>query len=334
MREIRTATDPLLAALDAMREGPRVVAIGGGHGLASALQAISRYAGMVTAVVTVADDGGSSGRLAPVLGIPPPGDLRQCLLALTEEDSTWRSLFEHRFEDGDVAGHSLGNLIIAALIESEGGIVEGLRSASLLLDAAGIVLPAATERLGLGAVIDGEKVDGQVAITLRRGALEHLWVTPASAEATPQAVEAIAEADQIVLGPGSLYTSVMAALVVPGLVESINQSTARLVFVANLTTQDGETLGMDCADHLHALLELTGVRQPSTIVANTAAVHVDPPLEQLSVEPEVVETYGVDVVLADIVDPAAKWPRHDPARLGGVLARLVSDDPERGETTQ
>lgn len=328
MREVGTAPHPLLAALDAMREGPRVVAVGGGHGLASALQAIGRYAGLVTAVVTVADDGGSSGRLAPELGIPPPGDLRRCLLALTGEDSVWRTLFEHRFAEGDLAGHSLGNLIIAALVESEGGIVEGLRRASLLLDAAGIVLPAATERLGLGAVIDGETVEGQVAITLRRGAVQHLAVTPAGVEATPEALDAIHEADQIVLGPGSLYTSVMATLVVPGIVESINQSAARLVFVSNLTTQDGETLGMDGADHLHALLELTGVRQPSTIVANTAAVHVDPPLQQVFVEPEVVETYGVDVVLADIVDPAAKWPRHDPARLGGVLARLVSDDPE------
>ena len=323
-----------MASLDIARDGPRVVAVGGGHGLANVLRAISRYAGAITAIVTVADDGGSSGRLAPALQIPPPGDLRQCLLALTPDDSVWRTLFAHRFSDGDVEGHSLGNLIIAALAEAEGGFVPGLMAAARLLGAQGTVLPASPELLTLNAIIEGEKVEGQVAITLRRGPVEQLRVTPASAEATPEAVEAILDADQIVLGPGSLYTSVLAAMVVPGIVEAINQSKARLVFVANLMTQDGETLAMDCADHLHALLEISGVRPPSTIVANAAAVHVDPPLEPLAVEPDVVETYGVDVVLADVVDPQAAWPSHDPARLGGVLARLVSTNPNSGDVNR
>jgi uncharacterized cofD-like protein len=323
MREVSTALEPLLEAIELERDGPNVVAIGGGHGLAQALRAISRYAGHVTAVVTAADDGGSSGRLAPDLGMPPPGDLRRCLLALAPDDAKLRSLFAHRFSRGDVGGHSLGNLMLAALVEAEGGIVAGLRAAASLLGSTGTVLPAATEPLRLVAIIDGAKVEGQVAITLRRGRVEHLEVAPRSAEATPEAVDAIRAADQIVLGPGSHFTSLMAALVVPGIVAAINESTAKMVLVANLTTQDGETLNMDGADHLHSLLEITGMRQPSTIVANTAAVRVDPPLEQLIVEPEVVETYGVDVASADILDPAAPWPRHDPARLGGMLGRLV-----------
>ena len=240
MREIQTATDPWLAALDVERHGPSVVAIGVGHGLAQALKAITRYAGDTTAVVTVADDGGSSGRLAPALGIPPPGDLRQCLLALTPDDSVWRTLFEHRFSGGDVDGHSLGNLIVAALGDTHGGFVAGMQEAARLLGAIGTALPASPEALGLAAIIDGEKVEGQVAITLRRGTIEQLNVTPASAEATREVIEATAETDQIVLGPGSLYTSVMAAMVVPGIVEAINASRARLVFVVNLITQDAE----------------------------------------------------------------------------------------------
>jgi uncharacterized cofD-like protein len=329
VRELDTATDPLLAALEKAWEGPRVVAVGGGHGLAQGLKAIARYAGPITAIVTAADDGGSSGRLAPVLGIPPPGDLRRCLVALTPDDSPLRRLFEHRFDGGELAGHSLGNLMIASLAASEGGIVPGLHAAGRILGAVGVAVPAAPEPLRLTAVVDGSRVEGQVAVTLQRGVIERLTVEPTSAEATPEAVEAILEADQIVLGPGSLYTSVMAALVVPGIVEAVNRSPARLVFVANLVTQDGETLGMDGADHLHALLELTGIRQPSTIVANTGAVRTDPPLQPVTVDPEVVETYGVDVALADVVDPTVHWPQHDAARLGGVLGRLVPDTPER-----
>ena len=231
-------------------------------------------------------------------------------------------MFDHRFDSGDVAGHSLGNLILAALTEIEGDFVAALRTAGSMLEAMGTVIPASTRRLGLEARIDGATVSGQVAIMRSRGAIEAIRVVPAEAEAPPSAVEAIVEADQIVLGPGSLYTSVMAAMVVPGITEAINRSSATLVYVANLMTQDGETLGMDCADHLDALLTLTGVRPPSAIVANTAPIDVDPPREAVRVDREAVETYGVDVVGADLRDPHSEWPRHDPIRLGEVLAGL------------
>ncbi len=325
-----TAPDALMERSASEVDGPRVVAIGGGHGLAQALRAVTRYASAITAIVTVADDGGSSGRLAPGLDIPPPGDIRQCLLALTPAGSVWRRLFEYRFGGADVEGHSLGNLILAALSDVEGDFERALLAAESILGSVGSVVPAAAARLKLTARVDGETVEGQVAIALSRGRIEELAVVPGDAEASGRALAAIAAADQIVLGPGSLYTSIMAALVVPGIVDAINASQARLVYVANLITQDGETLGMDCADHLHALLEITGVRQPSTIVANQAEVTVDPPLEALVVEPGVVETYGVDVALADVVDPAAEWPRHDPARLAAVLARLASNELDPG----
>ncbi|MCP3976196.1 MAG: uridine diphosphate-N-acetylglucosamine-binding protein YvcK [bacterium] len=315
--------DPFAAALEAPRSGPNVVAVGGGTGLAQALGAIGRYAGTIHAIVTVADDGGSSGRLAPGLDIPPPGDIRQCLIALTPDDSVWRRLFEYRFAGSDVEGHSLGNLVIAALADLEGSFEDALKRAERILGAIGSVVPAAGERLHLEAVVDGVAVSGQVAITKARGHISELTVSPREAEATPRAIDALLAAEQIVLGPGSLYTSIVAALVVPEIVEAINGSDAKLVYVCNLITQDGETLGMDAADHLDALLSLTGVRPPNAIVANAIPVEIAPPLSAVIVDEDAIETYGVDVVAADLVDPAAAWPRHDPARLGGVLGRLV-----------
>jgi len=325
VRPLDVEPDVLEEALSAIRRGPSVVAIGGGKGLAQALTAMTRYAGSITAVVTVADDGGSSGRLAPALEIPPPGDIRKCLIALTPEDSVWRRLFEYRFESADVSGHSLGNLIIASLADLEGDFEAALRAAQLLLGSVGLVVPVSPQRLHLKAVIDGEERDGQVAIALARGTVESIWLEPTDAEASDSALDAIAAADQIVLGPGSLFTSVLATLLVPGIAEAINSSRARLVYVANLTTQDAETLGMDAADHLEDLLAMSGIRPPSTIVANASPIEPEPPLEPLDVDTEVMSTYGADVVFADLVDPVSARPRHDPARLGGVLGRLINN---------
>jgi 2-phospho-L-lactate transferase/gluconeogenesis factor (CofD/UPF0052 family) len=292
---------PLAEALEEVlateRQGPHVVAIGGGKGLSTALRAIQRYAGQIDAVVTVADDGGSSGRLALGLEIPPPGDIRKCLIALTPEDSVWRDLFEYRFAgDADVTGHSLGNLIIASLADLTGDFRSALRASEKLLGAVGSVIPASAERL-------------------------HIEAT--EAVASPEAVEAISLAEQIVVGPGSLYTSVLATLLVPGIAEAINESNARLIYVANVSTQDGETLGMDCADHLDALIAMSGMRPPAAIVANETSVTFPPPLEALEVDEEVLATYGVDVVSGHFVDLESAVPRHDPVRLGGVLARLI-----------
>jgi uncharacterized cofD-like protein len=321
---ISTETEALLEELDLRKHGPRVVAIGGGTGLARALEAIRGYAGSIDAVVTVADDGGSSGRLAPGLDIPPPGDIRKCLIALTPDESVWRSLFEHRFTGADVEGHSLGNLIIAALADIEGSFEAALRSSENLLGAVGSVIPASPLHLRLEAIIDGREVTGQVNIARARGTVEHIGVMPADPPASESALMVIEAAGQIVLGPGSLYTSLIAALVVPGITDAVNQSGADLVFVTNIVTQDGETLGMDAADHLDALIHMTGVRPPGAIVANDFPVSVEPPLEQLAVDGEAVATYGADLVTADLLDREAERPSHDPSLLGEVLRGLTA----------
>ncbi len=322
---MRIGTEPetFLEVLEFGGGGPHVVAIGGGTGLARALEAIRGYAGRIDAIVTVADDGGSSGRLAPSLDIPPPGDIRKCLIALTPDDSVWRRLFEHRFTGADVEGHSLGNLIIAALADIEGSFEMALRSSEHLLGAVGSVIPASPLHLELEATIDGLPVKGQVNIALARGAIEHIGVAPADAEATESAIFAIESADQIVLGPGSLYTSVIAALVVPGIVDAVNRAEVDLVYVTNIVTQDGETIGLDAADHLDALLHMTGVRPPGAIVASDSPVSVDPPLEALAVDGEAIATYGGDLVTADLLDRDAERPSHDTSRLTEVLRGLT-----------
>lgn len=314
---------PMLEALEPAEPGPKVVALGGGHGLAQALIAIRGYAAAITAVVSVADDGGSSGRLAPALGLPPPGDCRRALLALSPDPSPWRAAVCHRFESGDVAGHSLGNLVLAALAASEGGLEAALATLGRLLGARGRVVPAAPMPLHLQAVIDGAGVRGQVAIALSRGRIESLEVEPAEAAASPSALEALAEADQVVIGPGSLFTSLAATLVVPGMAAGLNASPGRLVYICNLTTQDGETLGLDGAAHVRALCEVTGIRVPDVVVANDAPFRVPAALEAVWADRGEIESLGGKLEAAGLVDGAAPWPQHDAARLGAVLRRLA-----------
>jgi uncharacterized cofD-like protein len=317
--------DPALDLLGLDPDGPAVVAIGGGHGLALTLEAVQAYAGSITAVVSVADDGGSSGRLTAGLGMPPPGDIRRCLLALTPEPSMWSELLGYRFPDvtpgpTGVAGHSLGNLMIAAVADLQGDFSGALATVGELLGSVGRVVPAATRAARLSARVAGRKVVGQVAIARARGPLEELQVGPEGIEAHPDALAAIRAADQIVLGPGSLVTSLSAALVVPGIAEAVMASRARRVFVLNLVTQDGETLGFDGAAHAEALVRLTGVSGPGGIVANRGPLVVPPGLEAVLLDGP---AYGWDVIPADVVDRRADWPAHDPVALGRVLAQLV-----------
>lgn len=323
MSETDLLVDPLLQELEDGFDGLQVTAIGGGHGLAAALRAILDYADVVNAVVTVADDGGSSGRLAPHLDIPPPGDIRRALLALAPQPSLWRSLIEYRFEGADVAGHSLGNLILAAMADLGGDFGDAVNTAGRLLGVRGAVIPVAGVPLALEADVDGTVVRGQVAIATSRGMITDVRVVPGDVPASRSALDALRAADQIVLGPGSLYTSVIAPLKVPGVVEAINESSATLVYVLNLTTQDGETLGMDGMEHLEALVAIGGVRAPDAVVVHDGALAAPPGVERVDVDRDRLRDAGVRVVAGDIAGSGDGWPHHDPARLGAVLRRLA-----------
>ena len=234
------------------RRGPAVVALGGGHGTAVTLQAARQFAGTLTGVVSVADDGGSSGRLRELLNVVALGDMRKCLVALAAEDSALALAFEHRFEDGELAGHALGNLILAGLVEATGDLVAGVRSAADLLGAQGDVLPATSERVVLKAEAADGEVAGQVAVS-RAGNIERVSLVPGDAQPPRLAVERILAADQIVIGPGSLFTSVLAAAAVGGIAEAVARTAAQRVYVCNLRPQLPETAGFDVAAHVAAL---------------------------------------------------------------------------------
>lgn len=316
--ETAVALEPLLLDPD----GPIVVAIGGGHGQAAALEAIQCYAGEISALVSVADDGGSSGRLSE-LGMPPPGDVRRCLLALTPEPSLWSELFAHRFQAGDVAEHSLGNLILAALTDLFGDFESAVATAERMLGTMGTVIPVADHPVVLAATIDGKLVVGQDRISKTVGHLTELHIEPREVAATRRALAAVAVADQIVIGPGSLYTSIISALKVNMLAPAIMGADAQRVFVLNLVTQDGETLGMDGAAHLGAMATHVGVTGPGVVVAHDGILEVPEGHEQVMLDVEEAARHGWRVVVADVANEWADWPTHDPLKLGRVLEELA-----------
>lgn len=312
------APSPLLRS-----SGPDLVAIGGGHGLSMVLAAARSYAQRVTGVVTVADDGGSSGRLTSTLDIPPPGDMRRGLLALSPDDTVFRRLFEYRFTDTDVAGHSMGNLILAAMTELLGDFEKALLACGYLMGARGRIIPVASQSLELSARIDHELVNGQVAVAQHRGTVQELIVEPRDAPANPAVLEAIEMADQIVLGPGSLFTSVLSCLVVPGIAEAIDASRAELVYILNLTTQDGETWGMSGLDHVEAIRSFTGITRDGTILAQDGAVEVPDGVDALEIDTAAAARRGWKVQYADFCNTDGDWPAHDTAKLTKALSELA-----------
>ncbi|MEX0946760.1 MAG: gluconeogenesis factor YvcK family protein [Acidimicrobiia bacterium] len=322
-----TATEVRLEEILLDPAGPKVVALGGGHGLAITLEALQSYASEITAVVAVADDGGSSGRLTTGLGMPPPGDLRRCLLALTPEPSIWSELFAYRFSGGDIEDHSLGNLLLAALTDLTGDFASASDMAGQMLGAVGRVVPAANQPAVLQATVGGQELTGQTVISKARGGVSSFRIGPEGLEAHADALHAIGNADQIVIGPGSLYTSLLAVLMVPGIAEAVMASNAGRVFVLNLIYQDGETLGMSGAQHLAHLGEIGGVKGPGAVVVNGSDLRLPPsppvPVLAVRLDDEDAMAWGWSVRRADVVDHGAEWPEHEPLALGAALSKLL-----------
>ena len=264
---VRRSTDGLPLTPD----GPIVVALGGGYGLSASLRAARLYAGQITGVVSVADDGGSSGRLREAFGIPAPGDLRRCLVALASNGNVWAEAFEHRFDGAELDGHPIGNIVLAGLTDTLGSFGAAIDECLRLLGGVGRVVPATEEPVTLKAVyrdpdspIGHGTVEGEVAVgkTLN---LTSIAVVPADPMVPDEALAAIAGADQLILGPGSLFTSVLAVLAVPALRAAVAASKAQRVYVANLGEQHPETTGFNVADHLEAL-RAHGVRPDVVLV--------------------------------------------------------------------
>ncbi|HYA45528.1 MAG TPA: uridine diphosphate-N-acetylglucosamine-binding protein YvcK [Acidimicrobiales bacterium] len=233
---------------------PNVVALGGGHGLATTLSAVRRYAGTLTAIVSVADDGGSSGKLRDSWVGPAPGDIRRCLLSLADTGQVWARALDHRFGTGELAGHSLGNLVLVALAETMGGVVPAAKEVGRLLGVEASVLPATETRVELKAELaSGEVVAGQTSVSHAPSPVRRVWLEPGGPPAPAEALEAIAAADQVVIGPGSLFTSILAACAVPGILAALDARSAGRVYVCNLRPQESETAGFDADAHLGAL---------------------------------------------------------------------------------
>ncbi|MDQ4065217.1 MAG: uridine diphosphate-N-acetylglucosamine-binding protein YvcK [Actinomycetota bacterium] len=293
----------------------KVVGIGGGHGLAATLRAARLYADDIAAVVTVADDGGSSGRLTRELGVPPPGDLRNCLVALASHDEL-AELFQHRFDSGALTGHTVGNLIIAALTEAIGDFAHAVGEAGRLLGSVGSVHPATNALVRLHARVAGGEVKGQVAVAQTTAPIQAVYLEPSDPPANPAAVEAIMRADQIVLGPGSLFTSLIATLLVPGIRRALQETSARRIFVCNSRQQKGETEGLDAASHVQALLAHAGAFSLDRVVVQWPEL----PADAVTVDDAALSFLGIEVVKADVTTDGGT---HDPHRLAEALGKLL-----------
>ena len=309
--------------------GPKVVAIGGGHGLSVLLRGLKRHTSNITAIVTVADDGGSSGRLRSELGVLPPGDFRNCIAALADDEALTTQLFQYRFGDGkELNGHSFGNLFITAMAEVAGSFERAILESGRVLAIQGRVLPSTLYDVTLMGDLRAEpvgvsRVAGESRITQARGAIERVYLEPDDAPAYPGAVRALLEADLIVAGPGSLYTSVLPNLLVPDVAQAIAASRATKVYVCNVATQRGETDGYSAGDHVSVLEAHVGAGLFQVVVVNdNLEVDFDAPAGVEVVPVDVRPDAGYRVITADLVDRARPW-LHDSDKLARALLDLL-----------
>jgi len=307
---------------------PRIVAIGGGHGLATLLRGVKKYTSEITAIVTVADDGGSSGRLRRALGVLPPGDFRNCLAALADDEALITQLFQYRFGDGgELNGHSFGNLFITAMTEITGSFERAILESGRVLAIRGRVLPSTLRDVTLLADLSLEaehvnRVAGESSISKAGGVIRRVYLEPDDAPAYPEAVHEILEADMVVAGPGSLYTSVLPNLLVPDIARAVAASRAIKVYVCNVATQRGETEGYTAADHVAALEAHVGSGLfPIVLVNANLDVHFDAPAGVELVAARFPAAASYRVITEDLVDPIHPW-RHDSEKLAQALFRI------------
>ncbi|MCL4540290.1 MAG: YvcK family protein [Bacteroidetes bacterium] len=306
----------------------RIVAIGGGTGLPVLLTSLKDWTEDLTAVVTMADDGGSSGRLRHELNVLPPGDIRNCLVALADEDNELASLFQYRFSDGSgLAKHNLGNLIITALADGNKGLTGAIDTISGILEIKGKVVPSTLDDITLWATTKAQsRIKGQ-AIIARSGPLDCVYIEPGDARAYQPAIEAIENADALILGPGSLFTSIIPMLLVRDISDAIRRSAAAKIYVCNTVNQRKETLGFTTADYLESLEKHAGGDFVDVMVVNDQETSMDGLRRQEKdlefVEEDPSRTVHVDVIKADLMDPDNPL-RHHPQRLKQVLYDILS----------
>ncbi|MFN2340770.1 MAG: uridine diphosphate-N-acetylglucosamine-binding protein YvcK [Halanaerobium sp.] len=311
-------------------KGPEIVAFGGGTGLSNLLRGLKKNSDNLTAVVTVADDGGSSGRLRDEMGILPPGDIRNCLVALADREPLMEKLFQHRFEsEGGLEGHSFGNLYIAAMTEVLGDFEEAVRASSKVLAIRGKVLPATNEDIKLGAVYhDQEERMGESAIPVHDKEINKVFLYPENASTTPEVKDSIQNADVIIIGPGSLYTSILPNLLVKGIGAEIKKTKALKLYICNVMTQPGETDNYTAADHAQAIIDHCGSGLFDYIVVNNQ--QGTPELRQkyaaegaypVQIDHQRLKNLGLKIIEADLLKKDS-YLRHDPEALAELIYRM------------
>ncbi len=313
------------------RRGPKIVTIGGGTGMSNLLRGLKHYTDNLTAIVTVADDGGSSGRLRQALGVLPPGDFRNCIAALADDDALTTQLFQYRFsrrgkngQHNGLEGHSFGNLFITAMAAVTGSFERALAESGKVLAIRGRILPSTLQDVTLYADVaaenGSEQIRGESAIPHSPHPIERVYLRPDNPPAFPGAVRAILDADLIVLGPGSLFTSLLPNLLVPEIAQAVRASRAPKIYIANVATQPGETERFSLADHVRALEAHVGPRFFSHILANdnlTLPLPPEPPVNLIN--PILPDKMRYELVTGDVISAARPW-RHDPDKLA---ARLI-----------
>jgi uncharacterized cofD-like protein len=304
--------------------GPRVVAIGGGTGLSSLLRGLKTYTSNLSVIVTVADDGGSSGRLRDEYRILPPGDFRQCLIALADAEPLMKQLFDHRFKEGSLNGHAFGNLFIMAMADVTGNFEQALRESGKVLAVKGTIVPSTLQDVTLVASINGGTVEGESKIPNQNSPISHVFLKPDGVEVNPEAAQAILNAEVVIVGPGSLYTSILPNLLVDGMVEAIKASPALKLYICNLAAQRGETEGYGVDDYLRVIHEHVGANLFDFVLVNSNNAYAPTGgQEQVVFRPvDSARHPEVRFIASDVVN--VRIPsHHDPDKLARTIMRKV-----------
>ncbi|MFH0839633.1 MAG: YvcK family protein [Candidatus Omnitrophota bacterium] len=321
-----------------LERGSNIVTIGGGTGLSVLLHGLKSYSSNITAIVTVADDGGSSGRLREEFNMLPPGDIRSCLVALADAEPLMRKLFQFRFEEGDyLKGHSFGNLFITAMSKVTGDFEEAIKQSSKVLAIRGKVIPSTLSKIKLVAEHkNGELTAGESKISETKNPIKRVFLEPDNCEATEEALIAVKEADVIILGPGSLYTSIIPNLLISGIYQEVSRSKVLKVYICNVMTQPGETDGYKASDHLKALIHHSTPEIVNTCIINTGSVpgallkkYKEEGAGIVEPDKETIQKMGYQVIGANIIS-ATDYVRHNADKLSRLIMNLMGEGTRRG----
>ncbi|MGV2621557.1 UNVERIFIED_CONTAM: YvcK family protein [Halobacillus marinus] len=311
---------------------PRVVVVGGGTGMPVLLRGLKYLPIDLSAIVTVADDGGSSGRLRTEMAIPAPGDIRNVVAALSDAEPMLLELFQHRFSNGNgLSGHSMGNLLLAAMASMTGDFYQGIKEISRVLNVRGNIYPIANHSMSLHAEMeDGTIVTGESLIPKQNKRIKKVFVSPTPVQPLPEAVEAINAADLIVISPGSLYTSILPNIIIPEIGEALRETKAKVTYICNVMTQEGETSGYTAADHIQALFDHIGEGVLQSVIVHNQPIDrgVRKAYAEENAEPVVydidrIKSMGIEVIEEDIIDRSKSMLRHDTEKIARLLQSML-----------